>query len=295
MKKILAALTIILFSLPAGVKAQDTDYAGQVQPGRWLKNIQVPITVNGETSSAKIQVFFPKDYVKGKYYRTVIALHQYGEKENDWEFNTSIASLANKYSMVVVCPSMNKSLYETAFYPETDYKWNIIPGGKFIGETLVQFLNDKFSLAVKREGTGIMGVTAGARGAILVAENYSEKFGAAAGISGYYDQSTMQTSKMIESVYGSYRKNQQRWENEDNALKLADRLRGVHVYIYHGEKNDAFNPIQSKLMAIRLKQLQNRDASYSILYREGKTGGYGWLYWKAQVEPVMDFMNEKLK
>lgn len=295
MKKITAILMITLFFISAGARAEEADYMSQVQPGKWLKNIQVPIINGAETSTAKIQIFFPKDYVKGKYYRTVIALHQYGERENDWEANTSIASLANRYGIVVVCPQMNKSLYETAFYPETDYKWNIIPGGKYIGESLIKFLNEKFSLATKKEGTGIMGVTAGARGAILVAENYSEKFGAAAGISGYYDQSTMQTSRMIESVYGSYRKNQQRWESEDNALKLAERLRGVHVYIYHGERNDAFNPIQSKLMAIRLKQLQKKDSSYSIVYKEGKTGGYGWLYWKGQVEPVMDFMNENLR
>jgi S-formylglutathione hydrolase FrmB len=190
---------------------------------------------------------------------------------------------------------MNKSLYETIFYPDTDYRWNIIPGAKYTGETLINFLNQKFSLATKKSGTGIMGVTAGARGALLVAATYSDKFAAAAGISGFYDQSTMPVSKMVESVYGSYKKNQQRWENEDNILKLAHKLKGVSVYIYHGERNDAFNPIQSKLMAIRLKQLENKDSGYSITYKEGKTGGYGWLYWRGQAEPVMEFMNEKLK
>ncbi len=294
MKQTLAMLMITLFMLSSGLKAEEADYLSQIQPGKWLKNIQVPILYEGETSSARIQIFFPINYVKGKYHRTVIALHQYNERETDWETNTSIESFANRYNMVIVCPAMNKSIYETTYYPETDYRWNIIPGGKFVGETLINFLNDKFSLATKKEGTGIMGVTAGARGAILVAEQFN-RFGAAAGISGYYDQSTMQTNKMIESVYGSYRKNQLRWGNEDNALKLAEKLKGVNVYIYHGERNDAFNPIQSKLMAIRLKQLHNKDSLYNITYKEGKTGGYGWLYWRAQVEPVMTFMDASLK
>ena len=48
-------------------------------------------------------------------------------------------------------------------------------------------------------------------------------------------------------------------------------------------------------MAIRLKQLEKKDSEYRITYKEGKTGGYGWLYWKGQAEPVMEFMNEKLK
>jgi len=295
MKKTIILFIITALTITTGLHAGETDYMNQVQPGKWLKNIQVPIITETETSTAKIQIFFPKDYVKGKYHRTVIALHQYGEREIDWEANTSIASLANKYSIVVVCPAMNKSLYETAFYPETDYRWNIIPGAKYIGETLITFLNKEFNLATKKTGTGIIGVTAGARGALLVSATYNEKFAAAAGISGYYDQSTMPTSKMIESVYGSYKKNQTRWENEDNVLKLAEKLKGVSVYIYHGERNDAFNPVQSKLMAIRLKQLEKKDSGYSITYKEGKTGGYGWLYWKGQAEPVMDFMNEKLK
>jgi len=293
MKKTAALLIITILSVSTVLKAEN--YSDQVQPGKWLKNIQVPVSYNGETSTARIQVYFPKDYVKGKYYRTVIALHQYGDKENDWETSTSVASYANKYNMVIVCPGMGKSIYETAFYPETEYKWNIIPGGLFIGETLIKFLNDNFSVATKKEGTGIMGVTAGAHGAVLVAAKYSKKFGAAAGISGFYDQSSMQTSRMVDAVYGSYRKNPERWENDDNIIKLADNLKGVKVYIYHGARNDAFNPGQSQLMAIKLKQLQKKDSDYNITYREGKTGGYGWLYWRGQVEPVMDFMNESLK
>ena len=277
------------------LNAEEKDYRSMIQPGKWLKNIEVPIKYKGKTSSARIQIFFPKSYEKGEYYRTIIALHQYGEKASDWQANTNISSFANKYNMVIVCPGMNRSLYEMSFYPETDYRWNIIPGGKYVGDILIEFLNDEFSLAKKKEGTGILGVTAGAHGALLISSQYSDKFGAAAGISGYYDQSTMPTSRMVNSIYGSYKKNQTRWENDDNVLKLAENLKDVSIYIYHGERNDAFNPIQSKLMAIRLKQLEKKDSSYSITYREGKTGGYGWLYWRMQVQPVMEFMNEKLK
>ncbi|HOK01839.1 MAG TPA: alpha/beta hydrolase-fold protein [Spirochaetota bacterium] len=289
-------VAIIFFDLSwINLSGESLSYKELIQPGKWLKNISVPIDYEGESSSAKIQIYFPKDYEFGKYYRTVIALHQYGERENDWETSTSIASIANKYNMVIVCPSMGRSLYETKYYPETSYKWNIIPGGKFIGETLIAFLQNNFRLATKREGTGIMGVAVGAHGAILVATNYSNKFGAAAGISGFYDHSTMQNSRMVESIYGPYKKNSQRWEDEDNPLKMAENLKNIKVYIYHGIKGDAFNIMQSQLMAIRLKQLEKKDPSYSVIYREGKTNGYGWLYWRAQVEPVMEFMDSSLK
>lgn len=275
--------------------AKSSKYSGEIVPGRWVRDVSVPIVYNGENSVAKIQVFFPKDYVQGKKFRTIIALHQYDNGSRDWETSSPVESLANKYRFVVVCPAMGKTLYENSFYPETTNRWNIIPGGKFIGEVLLPFLNDSFGLASGKSSTGIMGVTVGAHGAILLAETYPDRFGAAAGISGYYDPTIMQTSKMIESVYGSYRSNQLRWETEDNTLKNAEKLSGVAVFLYHGGKSDAFQEGQSRIMAIRLKQLQNKSAAYSITYSEQKSYSYGWTWWKMQVPAVMEFFDTQLK
>jgi len=287
-------LFIFLISASISGSAEDTDYISQIQPGKWLRNITVKTEYMGESSTAKIQIYFPKNYTRGKNYRTIIALHQYSDNEKDWESGAAVESHANKYNMVIVCPAMNSSIYETSYYPETKYKWNVIPGGKYIGETLIKFLNDNFSLALKKESTGIAGVIAGAHGAILVACHYPEKFGVAAGISGYYDPTIMQSSRMIESVYGNYNKFQSRWENDDNPLKLAERLKGVHVYLFHGLKQDAYNPGQSRIMAIKLKQLKNKSSDYSIVYKESKNCAYGWLWWRNQIPDLMDYMNEKL-
>ena len=164
MKKILPILILILTASLSG-SAGDVDYSSQVQPGKWLRNVMVKTEYMGETSSAKIQIYFPKSYTKGQKLRTIIALHQYANNEKDWESGALIESQANKYNMVIVCPDMDKSVYETNYYPETTYKWNVIPGGKFLGETLIKFLNDNFSLALKKESTGIAGVIAGAHGA----------------------------------------------------------------------------------------------------------------------------------
>lgn len=293
MKKFLLLSVILLSASVSGTPA-DVDYISQAQPGKWLKNITVKTEYMGATSSARIQIYFPKGYSRGKKLRTIIALHQYANNERDWETGASIESSANKYNMVIVCPDMDKSVYETSYYPETTYKWNVIPGGKFIGETLIKFLNDNFSLALKKESTGITGVIAGAHGAILIACQYPEKFGAAAGISGYYDPTILPNSKMIEAVYGSYKNFQTRWENDDNPLMLAEKLKGVHVYLYHGLKQDAYQPGQSRIMAIKLKQLQKKSEGYSVIYKDNKFGAYGWLYWRGQVPDMMAFMDEKL-
>ncbi|PKL18010.1 MAG: hypothetical protein CVV49_08020 [Spirochaetae bacterium HGW-Spirochaetae-5] len=292
MKKI---LFLFFLSAAAALSAADTDYSSQIQPGKWLRNVIVKTEYMGETSSAKIQIYFPKSYSKGKKFRTIITLHQYDNNERDWENGASIESYANKYNMIIVSPDMGKSVYETSFYPETTHKWNVVPGGKFVGETLIKFLNDTFSLSLKKQNTGIAGIVAGAHGAILIPCHYPDKFGAAAGISGYYDPTIMQNSRMIEAVYGSYKNFQTRWENDDNPLMLADRLKGVHIYLYHGLKQDAYQPGQSRIMAIKLKQLQKKSPDdYSVTYKDNKTGLYGWTSWRGQISDMMDFMNEKL-
>ncbi|MCL1833260.1 MAG: esterase family protein [Leptospirales bacterium] len=293
-RAILLFISFIVIS-QLNISAEDIDYTSMIQPGRWLKNITVKTEFMKESGIANIQIYFPKDYVKGKKLRTIIALHQSNRNENDWE-SSGVESFANTYNMVIVCPNMKRSVYENSFYPETTYKWNVIPGSKFLGETLIKFLNKNFSLALKRDSTGIMGIEAGAHGAILTPCYYPNRFKAAAGIAGYYDPPVIHEKyiKMIESVYGRYEDFKDRWENDANPLKLAERLKGVHIYLFHGLKWDSYQPEQSRVMAIKIKQLQKKSSDYSITYKENKTGSKGWGYWRNQVPDVMAFMNENL-
>jgi len=99
-------------------------------------------------------------------------------------------------------------------------------------------------------------------------------------------------TKLSESQWNFNKPN---WaENDDNPIKLAERLKGVHVFLYHGLKQDAYNPGQSRLLAIKLKQLQKKSPEYNVVYKDNKYGAYGWLYWRGQIPDMMEFMNEKL-
>ncbi len=295
MKKILSAGTVILFLVSCATTGSfNKKYSSQIVPGRWLKKIMVPITKGEKKSATIIQIYFPKGYQKGEELRTIIALPSYNSNEREWEKNAAVERFADKYNFAIVCPNMKKSLYESLFYENTEYRWNTVPGGKFVGEILINYLRQNFNLGNGKNKTGIMGVTVGAHGAVMVAAK-SENFGAAAGISGYYNPSLMTTSKMVASVYGTYNKNKERWEKDDNVLSMAQGLSGVKVFLSHGTKNDAFNPGQSRLMAIKLKHLQNKSGSYHIQYQESKGGYYGWTFWKKQIPHVMAFFDSSLK
>lgn len=304
MKKIFTPVIIILLFIICGTLTsigQEADSSGKIKknslinPGRWLKNIAVETEHEGQKSAAKIQIFFPVNYIQGKKIRTIIALHSYDSNEREYENNSSIESYANKYNLVIVCPSMGKSLYENSFYPETNYKWNVIPGGKFTGETLIKFLNKNYDLALTKNSTGIMGLTTGAYGALSVAARYNDKFQAAAGLSGFYDPTTIQRPGIIEAVYGSYKNHADRWEKEASVITIAEKLSGISVFLYHGTGGDAFHPGQSRMLAIRIKSLQKSSGAYSVTYRENKNGYQGWTYWKRQIPEIMEFMDQHLK
>lgn len=302
MKKIFTPVVIILITCATltgtGQKADSSDKIKKdsfINPGRWLKNIIVDTEYEGQKSHAKIQIFFPLSYVQEEKIRTVIALHSYDSNEREYENNSSIESYANKYNLVIVCPSMGKTIYENSFYPETSCKWNVIPGGKFTGETLINFLNKNYNLALTKNSTGIMGLTTGAYGALSVAARYNNKFQAAAGLSGFYDSTTIQRPRIIEAVYGSYKNHTDRWEKEASVIAIAEKLAGIPVFLYHGTGGDIFNPGQSRMLAIKIKSLQKSSNAYSVTYRENKSGYQGWIYWKRQIPEIMEFMDQNLK
>jgi S-formylglutathione hydrolase FrmB len=304
MKKFSALIPVFLLiiscatpesSIKDGSPSINVQVNSSIQPGKWLKNIKINTEYEGQKSITKIQIFFPRNYVSGEKIRTIIALHSYGSSEKEYETSSSIESYANKYTFAIVCPSMGKTVYENSFYPETSYKWNAIPGAKFAGEVLINFLNKNYGLALTKSSTGIMGLTVGAYGALTVAAKYNNRFGAAAGISGFYDPATIQNDRIIEAVYGSSKNHRDRWEKEASVIALAEKLSGVPVFLYHGTGGDVYNPGQSRMLAIRIKSLQKSSSSYSVTYRESKSGYQGWLYWKRQIPEVLEFMDQHLK
>lgn len=284
MKDRLLIALVILFASSAAFSAEEP------AAGKWLRNVKVDFNLNGETGSAAVQIYFPKGYKKGDNLRTLIALHGYRANMREWEINSAINKFADDFNFVIVCPDMGVSIYETKFYPETTSKWNSIPGGIFAGDILVKFLKSKYGLASGKSKTGIFGLSTGGRGAVLLTEKYPMNFGAAAGLSGDYDPSSMTKDRLLTSVYGDYKNFQDRWDNDDNIMKLAPNLKDVPVYISHGEKDHIIPKDQSLIAALQLKK-----AGAKVVYKTNRYGGHDWKYWGYTLREVMEFFDKNLK
>jgi len=269
-------------------------YPGSVIPGSWSRDIKIPYEVDKIAYQATAQIYFPKGYEKGEDTRTLIVLHGYNQNLRVWELNSDIERYADLHGLVLVCPDMGKTLYETEYYPETTVKWAPMPGGKFVAETLIDYLRGTFNIANGRSTTGILGLSTGGRGAIMLAAKYPDKFAAAAGLSGDYDPTVIPNDRLLATVYGNYEKNQERWERVASVINAAEGLKNTPIFLSHGGKDFVVSKEQSIILAIRLKQLQKEQGGYSVTFKEKRYKMHDWSFWASMVPEMMRFFDEKL-
>ena len=270
-------------------------YRGHIQSGSWLKNIRVVYTAQGQNKYLMVQIYFPKNYIRGKNLRTLIGLHSYKGGLRDWEKNTAIESYADKYNFIIVCPHMGNTIYETEFFPETTRKWDGIPGGKFIVDILIPYVSRNFGISLDGRRIGIFGNSTGGRGALLLAASHPKIFGAAAGLSGDYDPLSMPNDRLLTSVYGSFKDFRARWENKDNIIKLAENLIDIPVFIAHGDKDHVVPFEQSRILAIRLLQLRKKRGGFIMEYYLKKYKFHEWGFWRMMIPQMMSFFDKHLK
>jgi dipeptidyl aminopeptidase/acylaminoacyl peptidase len=251
----------------------------------------VPLGIDNK--KVLVQIYFPKSYT-GRGDRVLVALHGYAGAMADYEENTNLAWLAEERGFVVVCPNMGRTLYESRYYPETEIRWSPVPGSEFLGALLIPFVRKNYGVAEDRSRTGIMGISTGGRGALLAACLYPEIFGAAAGISGDYDPPSMPNDRLLRTVYGPYDRFKDRWDGDDNVLKLAVNLKRTPVLLVHGSKDYVTPREQSLVMAMTMKQLQKKSGGYECVYLEKKHQTRDWRLWKMVLPEVMDFFHERL-
>jgi S-formylglutathione hydrolase FrmB len=287
-----AALSLTCYASGPGA-ALRTD----VTPGKWLRNVKVEYRAEGNVGYGTVQIYFPKKYEPGAGARTLIVLHGYRQQPSDWENGTPITDYADRYDFVLVCPAMGTTLYESKYYPETKNRWAPVPGGEYIVRVLLPFVREQFGLAGERSGTGIFGVSTGARGALLLASQYPKLFGAAAGLSGDYDSASLWNDRLLVSVYGPYGLNSERWEKEVNILELSASLKSTPVFLGHGTNDAIVPPPQTRLLIDRLKELHDTKGGYELIVEEVKSKGAGhdWRYWGNLVPDVLGFFDRTLE
>lgn len=96
----------------------------------------------------------------------ILLLHGYGGDQNQWVNNTPIETLAMEYGFAVIMPGCGNCYYENT----------VEPMKTFLGEELIPYIQQNFSVSKQRDNTYIAGVSMGGFGALLVGSHYSQYF-----------------------------------------------------------------------------------------------------------------------
>jgi hypothetical protein len=189
-----------------------------------------------------MRVYLPRGYPSRRPYRLLIALHGWNRRARSWERRSAIARLADRHGLVVGCPVMGRTVYETAYYPQTrglGPRTPRMPGTRWIRKVVLPHLHRRYRVSASRRDTGLLGVSTGGRGALLVAER-DPRFGFAGALSGTFDLLLLRPGsgeyRIHQRVYGSRARHGRRWRR-DNPVRPA-LLRGLRLGARAGTGGD---------------------------------------------------------
>jgi len=216
----------------------------------------------------------------------MIALHGWNLKAEEWRA-TSIAELAERYGILIVCPQMGKANYEKEYFSETRMKWNPMPSGLWVHDVLLPYIREHYRVSTERSKNGLIGVSTGAHGAALLAGYFPKTWGFAASISGDYDVSLTPKDGLAKASFGPHATFAERWK-ANSLVAYMDVLENTRLYIGHGSLDRIAPVSQSRLWAKELEK-RHTDETYPYLYHEVAAAGHDWNYWRTEIAPAFSF------
>ncbi len=115
--------------------------------------------------------------------RVLYLLHGYSDDHTIWQRRTSVERYAASHNLAVIMPGVNHSFYCNEAHGER--YWD------FVAQELPEVMHRFFRLSDRPEDTFVAGLSMGGYGAMKLALNFPERFGAAASFSGAVDVATL--------------------------------------------------------------------------------------------------------
>ena len=249
------------------------------------KNTQRDTTLSLQYKSFEVKVLirFPQKS-SGK---TLMLLHGYNLPYTQWCEKTSLCKLALDSGYTLIIPELGKTTYHYKIYKETIAKYRLCPTRKWMLDTLIPHLQKELKLLIPGQKNYLAGISTGARGAALLANDLPEIFKATACLSGDFDQTKLPWDQIYNGYYGSYKTNTQRWKTDDNIQAMAG-IWQVPVFLAHGKKDKICPYTQTVSFYNRLKELGKSSLVQLSVMPEGM---HDYQFWESQTLPVLKFFN----
>lgn len=279
-----------------------TTETGRIKPNRsksMLTELEIPpivlksipslhsdTTVYFKFNNNPIEVII-KFPTKAAFKGTIVALPGWNFDNAQWCDSTDFCTKALAQGYAIILPEMGKSIYCDSIFPETRKDWLKYPTRSWIKETMIPNIQQEFKLLAKDQTNFVMGLSTGARGAVLLALDLPEIFSACAALSGDFDQTKYTKDNLYNGYYGPYSKFQDRWIRNDNAVTWIDQLT-VPVYVAHGEKDKIVPIAYSQQLFVALQESGNEKSILNV----NPMAGHTYAFWNSEVDAVLAFFEK---
>jgi len=219
---------------------------------------------------------------------TIVLLQGWNFPATDWCLHTNICDIALKKGYNLIMPEMGKSIFHSVTFKETRSDWRRFPTRKWLVDTLFVYLYNHFGLLNITQRNYVIGLSTGARGAVLVAMDCPFLFKGVAALSGDYNQLALPQDNLCVGYYGSFYKNKIRWKTVDNPFFQVEKLK-TPIYLGHGiddkvvpcsQTIEFYNQIKKKCPLLKVKLNTPKK-------------GHNYQFWGTEVVAIFDFL-EKL-
>jgi len=278
------------------------------------------VPFNGKLVRVEIKV---SNYVGSTIPRKMLLLLPgWNFADTQWCTRTRVCEEASKKGFDVMLVEMGKSVYMDSVYPQMRADYRLFPTRIWLWDSVLQPLQSRGSFTDQgipedpiETATGkvlyqslelpipsfVMGLSTGARGALLLALEHPEAFKGCAGLSGDYNPLLMTNDNLMINCLGKYEAFPWRWRGMNNIQLRVDSM-AVPMYLAHGmaDKVVGSNQTESLIKALESsKQFQLRASNHTkthknsslVRYKMTKDAGHDYAFWNVAGLQALDYFN----
>ncbi len=204
--------------------------------------------------------------------RLLVLLPGWNYPVMDWKTKTGVVDSALQWGFQVLMCDMGKSVYMDSVYPEAREDYKGYATRTWLWDSILAPLSNQVGLG----NMVLMGLSTGARGAVLIGMEHQNEVGGVIALSGDYVPTLDTSDALMRNSMGPFYNNPKRWEEGANNVYNIDGIPDF-VYIAHGLK-DKVVPVQhSRCLHEHLGSVKTTE---TLIFRENQ-GAHDYVFWNA--------------
>ncbi len=247
-------------------------------------SFSLTVTIPSKTmkKTHKAMIFLPENYYLCKdSFPVVYLLHGYTGYYNNWyKREPRLQEYASRYNFIIVTPEGTSDSWYIDSPVDTSSMYS-----SYIGKEVPDWIDSHFKTINRKEARAICGLSMGGHGALTIACDYKDIYGAASSMSGVLDFRPFNKNWNLTDILGVYEKNRDNWYKSSFVGKI-DNLTNTNApaLLIDCGIDDKFYAVNKKIH----KKLIKRKIPHDFCVRPG---GHSWHYWKNSLPYHLMFFN----